>query len=102
MEVLLRKISPSSEVFDRKLRSLEEVLVLTTGPLTRLRAEDPETRSIEQHTRDSCRLLAFLRSKAWNSFDDIYLLLSNVERDIETNNIWVGFQSTEDISPAAT
>jgi hypothetical protein len=26
MEVLLRKISPTSEVFDRKLRSLEEVL----------------------------------------------------------------------------
>jgi hypothetical protein len=102
MEVLLRKISPTSEVFDRKLRSLEEVLFLTTGPLTRLRAEDPEIRSIGQHTRDSCRLLAFLRPRAWNNFDDIYLLLSNVEHDIETNNIWVGFRSSEDISRAAT
>jgi hypothetical protein len=102
MEVLLRKISPSSEVFARKLRSLEEVLFLTTVPLTRLRAEDPEIRSIGQHTRDSCRLLAFLRPRAWNSSDDIHLLLSNVERDIETNNIWVGFRSSADISWAAT
>jgi hypothetical protein len=100
MEVVLRKISPSYEVFDRKLRGLQEVLFLATSASTfnlptRLRNEDPDIQSIGQHIRDSCRLLALFRPRSWTSFDDFDILLSNIARDIHANKTWVGMSASE-------